>query len=140
MDKIVYTYGVWDLLHVNHVALLREAAELGDMLIVGVMTDEAAAEFKRWPIIPFEERVKMVLALDCVDMVQRQNSRNPVDVLRTQRIDVLAHGDDWDEIPGAIWVESHGGEVVKLPYHKGQSTSKIIQDVQARWMMEHQMG
>jgi len=133
MEKpiVVYTYGVFDLLHVGHVQLLREAKELGGKLIVGVYTDEAAEGFKRRPIIAQEHRAELLQALGFVDETVYQEEFLPDTNLRKIRPHILAKG------PGASWEEGKtppgmevmvelGGKVVFLKYHDGISTSQII--------------
>ena len=129
---VVYTYGVFDLLHVGHVQLLREAKALGDKLIVGVFTDEVAEGFKRRPIIAQEQRAEMLSALGFVDEVVSQDELPPDANLRRYKPDILAKGPgaNWEEgkkPPGAEVMAELGGKVVFLKYHDGISTSQIIQ-------------
>lgn len=134
--KIVYTYGVFDLFHSGHVQLLREAKALGETLIVGIFTDDVAANFKRCPVIPFEDRKKVLEALAFVDQVVEQDELHPGKNILRLRPHILAKGPGagWEEgegkAPGADVIESIGGIVVKLPYHRGISTSQIIEKLQ----------
>ena len=127
-----YSFGAWDLLHVGHLNQLEQAKLICDFLIVGVFTDEVVAGFKREPIIPFEQRMRLVAGLKCVNMVVAQYSRDPTDVLKEMKPDILFHGNDWSEIPGAEYMESTGGRVASPAYFEGVSTSEIIKKIQER--------
>lgn len=120
----VYTYGVFDLLHVGHIALLEEAKSLGDKLIVGVYTDEAA-RFKRQPIIPQDQRKKMLESLKVVDEVVYQDEYLPDKNIKSLKPDLVCKG------PGAEWGESTEKLVKtkKLKYHPITSTTEIINHV-----------
>lgn len=123
--KKVYTFGVFDLLHVGHIRLLEEAKALGDYLIVGVMPDDVASSFKRDPMIPLEQRMEMLKALKCVDEVVIQSSPNPLVASSIPEFDIIAKG------PGANWENLYQGFVggVLLDYHEGVSTSDIINKI-----------
>ena len=129
-----YAFVVADILHVGILRYLEISKSLCDFLIVGVLTDEAAASYKRKPVIPFDERVDMIRALRCVDMAVRQNSRDPADTIKELvengwDINFLTHGDDWPEIPGSDYMKSIGGRVIRTPYYQVQSTTKIIETI-----------
>lgn len=134
--KIVYTYGVFDLFHSGHVQLLKEAKALGDRLIVGIFTDEVAEGFKRRPVVPYEDRRTVVEALAFVDEVVMQDELRPDKNILLLKPHILAKGPGagWDEregkAPGTDAMESLGGQVIKLPYHHGISTSQIIEKLQ----------
>lgn len=124
---IVYTYGVFDLFHVGHSRLLQEARALGDTLIVGVFTDNVAAQFKRLPVIPFEQRIELVENHKSVDAALMQDEFSPLKNLATVSADIVCKG------PGAGWSpDSHpelyqwNDRAIILPYHEGVSTSAII--------------
>jgi len=130
--KTVYTYGVFDLLHVGHLELLKEARELGDKLIVGIFTDEVSTNFKRPPIIVHQQRMDMLKPLSFVDEVVSQDELAPDANLRKYKPDILAKGPgaNWEEgktPPGKEVMAELGGKVVFLSYHDGISTSQIIQ-------------
>ena len=132
--KVGYAFVAGDVLHVGILRLLRFARGLCDFLIVGVLTDEAVASYKRSPIIPFDERVDIISSLKYVDMVVAQNSRDTTETLKGLvkegwNIELLIHGDDWPEIPGADYIQSIGGRVVRTPYYTLQSTTKIIDKI-----------
>src|SRR5262245_32084490 len=98
--KVVFTAGVWDILHVGHLNLLQRARALGDSLIVGVLTDEAAERYKPRPVMPFEERLELIRALRMVDDVVQVDDTNATAVLQELRPDILVHGSDILHKPG----------------------------------------
>jgi len=126
---------VADLFHAGQLRHLRMAKKLCDTLIVGILTDVAVATYKRQPIIPFDERVDLINALDFVDMVVRQDDRDPTETLKRLtedgwHIDLLIHGDDWSEIPGSDYIKSIGGRVVRTPYGNSlTSTTELIEKI-----------
>jgi cytidyltransferase-like protein len=123
MAKVI-TYGVFDLLHVGHLASLQKCRELGH-LTVGVFSDEVAESFKRKPIIPEEQRLEMILALRCVDDAFILKSITP-DV---SNYDIVAKG------PGAGFEDKTFPNKVLLEYHPITSTSKIIKIINDRNIM-----
>jgi len=135
MNKIiVYTYGVFDILHPGHINVLKNAKALGDFLVVGIVADEPVRKLKgdTRPIMPQADRAALISALKCVDDVVLQKEYDPSqNILQyTQKINILTKGDDWDFIPGTSAVESIGGKLIKLPYTQSQSTSAIIRKIQ----------
>lgn len=130
---IVYTYVVGDLWHIGHLKCLQQAKALGDYLIVGVLSDEAVEAYKRTPIIPFEERIELVADSKQVDEVVRQDSVDPTENLKRLNVDIVVHGDDWDEnFPGAEYMRSIGKKAIRTKYYPKQSTSKIIREIRRR--------
>lgn len=132
----VYTYVVGDLLHIGHLRCLQQARALGDYLIVGVLTDEATAAYKRLPVIPFKERIEMVANLKCVDEAVQQASLDPCKNLARYEPDILTHGHSKDEkFPGddvekyAKWASI---KLVRTVYYPGTSTTKIIDKIKER--------
>ena len=126
----VYAYVVADLLHLGHLKALQQAKALGGYLIVGVLTDEAVVAYKRWPVIPFEERLELVANLKCVDEVVRQDTLDPTENLKKLDVDIVVHGDDWDEdFPGAAYMRSIVKRAIRTAYYKGQSTTEIIEKI-----------
>ena len=124
---VVYAYVVADLLHVGHLRALQQAKALGGYLIVGVLTDKATAAYKRLPIIPFEERMELVASLKCVDKVMRQDSVDQTENLKRLDVDIVVHGDDWDEnFPGADYMRSIDKKAVRTKYYPKQSTTMIM--------------
>jgi len=129
---IVYTYVVADLFHIGHLKVLQQAKELGDYLIVGVLTDEAVMGYKRKPIIPFDERLEIVKNIKCVTDAIRQDDVDPTEPTETIKCllvkpDILTHGDDWDDnFPGAEYMRSIGKKAQTVKYIKGRPTSDQI--------------
>lgn len=134
--KIVFTNGCFDLLHMGHVQLLREAKNLGDILIVALNSDRSVRQIKGpdRPILPEEERAELIAALEMVDYVTMFDEPDPLNVIRELRPDVLAKGGDWaeDKIVGREFVESYGGKVALIPFLKGHSTTEIIERMRKR--------
>ena len=127
MGKTIYTSGSWDLFHVGHLNVLEKSKALGDRLIVGVSTDELIEEYKGVaPVIPYEERFRVVSALQCVDLVVKQTVLTEISQLKEHCVDVVTIGDDWKGryLEGLEWMKQHG-EVVYLPYTEGVSTTGI---------------
>jgi len=137
---VVYTYGVWDLLHPGHINLLRRAREIGDFLIVGVVADEPVRKLKGGgrPVQNFDDRLSVVGSLRCVDAAIPQTLYDPSDeLLFLERIDVLTKGDDWENIPGTETIEAMGGKMVKLGYSRGYSTSQTISKLTGETVTSH---
>ena len=127
-----YTFHGGDLFHVGHLHQLKECKKYCGRLIVGLLSDEALASYKRWPVIPYEQRAKIYRAIKFVDAVIKQNSRDPTKNLMKIKPDILFHGDDWPEIPGKKWIEAHGGQLITTPYFEGVTTSDIIRRIKER--------
>lgn len=132
--RIVMTSGVFDLLHVGHLNLLRNARNLGDVLVVGVLTDEGAKAYKREPVQDEVTRLEVIRALDCVDFAFLQRDTDPTRELEVIRPDVLAHGSDWARLlRGQETVERLGIQWALLPYTEGVSTSELVAQVVNRY-------
>jgi cytidyltransferase-like protein len=135
MEKIVYTYVVADLLHVGHLYYLERAKDLVGKygkLIVGVLTDEATMEKKVRPIIPFEERLKLIKALRCVDEVIPQETYSPIPNIKKVSPDFLIESDSHSEedLKETYKVCSEiNCDVRMLPYYDGQSSTKIKEQI-----------
>jgi D-beta-D-heptose 7-phosphate kinase/D-beta-D-heptose 1-phosphate adenosyltransferase len=134
-ETIVFTNGVFDLLHRGHVEYLEEAAMLGDRLVVGVNADVSVRRLKgpARPIVPGEERAELVGALACVDAVVLFDDDTPERLIHELRPGVLVKGGDWavDRIVGREFVESLGGRVVSVPLREGLSTSALVERILA---------
>lgn len=135
--KVVFTNGVFDLLHPGHVRYLQQAKELGDALIVGVNSDRSVRLNKGEgrPIHAEAERAEILAALQVVDVVVVFDEETPHEVIAAVQPDVLVKGADWPEdgIVGRDIVEARGGVVVRVPVESGYSTSLIIEKIrQAR--------
>jgi rfaE bifunctional protein nucleotidyltransferase chain/domain len=132
-NKIVFTNGVFDILHAGHVRYLNEAAALGNALIVAVNSDASARRLKG-PGRPFndeQDRTEVIVALECVSYVTIFDGDTPYELIKMLEPDVLVKGGDWpvDEIVGADVVKASGGEVYSLPYAEGYSTSRLIEKI-----------
>jgi D-glycero-beta-D-manno-heptose 1-phosphate adenylyltransferase len=127
---IVFTNGVFDLLHVGHLRYLQQARALGDALIVGLNSDRSVRANKGpdRPITPEAERAEVVEALSCVDGVVIFDEETPYDLVALLQPEVLVKGADWaeDAIVGREIVEARGGRVVRVALEPGQSTTAII--------------
>lgn len=127
---IIYSYVVCDLIHRGHLRALQQAKALGNYLIVGILTDEAVVAYKRWPIIPFEERAEMVANLKCVDRVMKQEALDPTENLKKLNADILTHShQEGEDFPGADYMASAGKKAIRTEYYPGQSTTKIIRKI-----------
>ncbi|MCC7203395.1 MAG: D-glycero-beta-D-manno-heptose 1-phosphate adenylyltransferase [Nitrospirae bacterium] len=131
--SIVFTNGCFDIIHVGHVRYLKEARNLGDVLIVGLNSDESVKIIKgqNRPIVPQEERAEVLLALRCVDFVVIFNEPDPYNTIAAVKPDVLVKGGDWgiDQIIGRDIVESYGGKVCTIPFIEGASSTNIIENI-----------
>ncbi len=128
---LVFTNGVFDLLHVGHVRYLAEARALGDVLLVAINSDRTVRELKGEgrPITNESERAEILAALRQVDYVTIFDEISPRSLIAQLLPDVLVKGGDYnlDEIHGREEVEAAGGRVVSLPFIEGASTSAIIE-------------
>jgi len=135
-DRIVFSNGCFDLLHVGHVRNLEAARALGDRLVVAVNLDASVRRLKGEdrPIQPARTRMEVVAALACVDWVLGFAGDTPIRPIRTLRPDILAKGGDWaeGEIIGGDDVLAWGGRVVRLPTFPGERTSDTIQRIRRR--------
>ena len=134
-ERIVFTNGVFDLLHRGHVEYLEEARLLGDRLVVGVNADASVRRLKgpKRPIVPEHERAEMLTALESVDAVAVFEEDTPERIILEVAPNVLVKGGDWalDEIVGREFVESLGGRVERIRVREGWSTTRIIERVAA---------
>ncbi len=129
--KLVFTNGVFDILHVGHVRYLEEARALGDALIVAINSDASVRQLKgdTRPLMNEDERAEIMAALRAVDYVTIFDNISPRALIAKLLPDVLVKGGDYalDEIHGREEVEAAGGRVVSLPFIEGISTSGIIE-------------
>ena len=134
--RVVFTNGVFDLLHPGHIRYLQAARAEGDVLIVGVNSDRSVRTIKgpERPIMPEAERAEVLTALDCVDAVVIFDEDTPAEIIRAVQPDVLVKGADWaaDAIVGRETVEARGGRVVRMPVEQGWSTSAILEKIRRR--------
>ncbi len=131
---VVFTNGVFDLLHPGHIRYLQDARREGDVLVVAVNSDRSVRALKgpSRPINPEHERAEVLAALACVDAVVVFDQDDPHHVISRVRPDVLVKGADWahDAIIGRDVVEAYGGRVVRIAVAEGYSTSAIIEKAQ----------
>ncbi|MBI4208572.1 MAG: D-glycero-beta-D-manno-heptose-7-phosphate kinase [Deltaproteobacteria bacterium] len=136
-EKVVFTNGCFDLLHIGHVEYLKAARERGDILVLGVNSDRSVKELKGEgrPLIPEQERVEILAALHSVDYVVLFDESTPEKLIRAVRPDVLIKGADYslDGVVGRGFVESYGGRVELIPLVENRSTSKIIEQIVERY-------
>ena len=129
--RLVFTNGVFDLLHVGHVRYLAQARELGDALVVAINSDRAVRELKGSgrPVISEHERAEILAALRQVDYVTVFDELSPRSLIVQLLPDVLVKGGDYDldQIHGREEVEASGGKVVSLPFVAGASTTALIE-------------
>jgi len=134
--RVVFTNGVFDILHAGHVTYLEEARALGDVLVVGLNGDASVRRLKgpTRPINTQEDRARVLGALRCVDHVIIFDDDTPLAVITALIPDVLVKGGDYtrDTVVGADIVEQHGGTVVIIPLLEGRSTTSIIARSQGR--------
>jgi len=132
-ERVVFTNGCFDVLHVGHVRSLEQARGLGDRLIVAVNGDASVRRLKGpgRPVVPARQRAEVLAALACVDWVVRFRADTPHSLIRALRPDVLAKGGDWrlDEIVGADDVRRWGGRVVRLRLVHGARTSRLVERI-----------
>jgi D-beta-D-heptose 7-phosphate kinase/D-beta-D-heptose 1-phosphate adenosyltransferase len=132
---IVFTNGCFDLLHVGHVRYLAAAKAEGDILVVGVNSDQSVRQIKGpgRPVVPEMERSEVLASLGCVDYVTIFDEPDPLAVIESLRPDVLVKGADWPEdgIVGKQVVEESGGRVVRVPLAEGASSTGIIDRILA---------
>jgi D-glycero-beta-D-manno-heptose 1-phosphate adenylyltransferase len=132
---IVFTNGVYDLLHPGHLRYLQRARSLGDALIVGVNSDASVRAIKgpSRPVTPQDERAEIIGALACVDAVVVFDEETPHDLIAAIQPDILVKGADWadEAIVGRDIVEARGGRVVRVEIEPGYSTTSIINKIRS---------
>jgi len=128
--RVVFTNGCFDILHPGHTRYLSSAKELGDFLVVALNSDHSVRMIKgpKRPIFREQARAELIAALDCVDLVLIFDEENPLKVISNLLPDILVKGGDWaeEEIIGADVVKDRGGEVKRIPFVTGFSTTSII--------------
>ena len=135
--KVVFTNGCFDLLHAGHVHCLEMARKSGDLLIVGVNSDESVRRLKGQgrPILPQEERAELLLGMRTVDLVFVFDEETPRDSILNIRPDIIVKGSDWEieDVVGRSEVESWGGTVKIIPHRPGASTTSILEKIRKRF-------
>ena len=132
-QKIVFTNGCFDVLHFGHVHYLLEAKKLGDILVVGLNSDNSVRRLKGLarPINGEKERAFVLAALSCVDYVVLFEEDTPENLIKIVQPDVLVKGGDYaiDQIVGADFVMQNGGTVTTIPFVEGYSSTQIIEQL-----------
>ncbi len=135
--KVVWTNGCFDLLHVGHIRSFQEAKSLGDILIVGINSDQSVRALKGdlRPVVCEEDRAETVAALEAVDYVTIFGDSDPVRAISILRPDIHCKGADYADgrkpVPEREIVTGYGGEIRFLPIHQGRSTSGLIERIAA---------
>jgi D-beta-D-heptose 7-phosphate kinase/D-beta-D-heptose 1-phosphate adenosyltransferase len=132
--RIVFTNGCFDLMHIGHTRYLQAARDLGDLLVVGVNSDDSVRTLNKGtdrPIVPETQRAEVLAALACVDYVVVFPEPDPGLLIATIQPDVLVKGGDWplDQIVGRETVEARGGLVQTIPLVPGVSTTTLVQRI-----------
>jgi D-beta-D-heptose 7-phosphate kinase/D-beta-D-heptose 1-phosphate adenosyltransferase len=133
-SPIIFTNGCFDLLHIGHIKLLEEAANLDGFLIVGINSDKSVRKIKgsNRPIIPEQERARIVAALECVDCVVLFDEATPQKLIELIKPDIIVKGSDWEE--GAIVGWEIAKQVVRVSIEPEHSTTAIIESVISKWL------
>jgi len=130
---IVFTNGVFDLMHRGHVDSLAAARAMGDRLVVGVNTDASVQRLKgpARPLVPLEDRMAVLAALESVDLVTAFDDDTPEALIHALRPDVLVKGADYapEQIAGGEFVKSYGGRVETIELTPGRSTSALVEKI-----------
>lgn len=129
--RIVFTNGCFDILHAGHVDYLTQARDLGDILVLGLNTDESVKRLNKGPERPINDqdaRAKVLAGLGCVDAIVLFNEDTPYELINLVQPDVLVKGDDYkpEAIVGYDIVTARGGKVVTIPFLQGFSTTNIV--------------
>ncbi|CAK8721079.1 glycerol-3-phosphate cytidylyltransferase [Candidatus Electrothrix aarhusensis] len=134
---IVYTVGTFDLLHVGHLALLEYCKTLGNIVAVGVASDDVVNSYKpQVPVIPLEQRIEMLRALECVDIVIPYHELEYVSGCKEVKADIFVIGEDWGDkqhnLDVEAYLKSEGKKIIQVSYNPLTSSSMIKQNVMAQ--------
>jgi len=140
-ERIIFTNGCFDLLHIGHTRYLTEAKRLGDRLVVGLNSDDSVRQLAKGtdrPIVPADQRAEVLAALACVDYVTIFDEPDPLALIQALRPNILVKGGDWvtDQIVGKEFVEAQGGLVQNIPLVPDISTTAILQKILANSPMK----
>ena len=131
--KIVFTNGCFDVLHKGHIDYLKKAKKLGDILVVGINTDNSIKRIKGKlrPINSLDSRLMILESLRMIDFVIPFDEDNPINLIQSLRPDILVKGSDYEieEIVGHDFVKSYGGKVKTIDILEGYSTTKLINKI-----------
>ncbi len=132
-EKIVFTNGVFDIIHKGHVDYLNRAKALGDVLVVGINSDSSVRRIKgeKRPIVPESDRAYVVSNLKSVDYVCIFEEDTPYETIKLIQPNILVKGADWkvEDVVGRDIVEGRGGKVVTIEYLEGRSTTNVIKKI-----------
>ena len=135
--RIVFTNGCFDILHVGHARYLNAARALGDLLVVGLNSDDSVRSIKgpRRPLVGQDQRAEVLAALQCVDIVTLFDEPDPLLLIQMVNPDILVKGSDWaeDHIIGSDWVIRNGGRVERIEVVPDVSTTAIIERIRDRF-------
>jgi len=130
---IGYTSGVYDMFHIGHLTIFKNAKAMCDRLVVGVTTDELALYKDKKPIIPYADRVEIVRSVRYVDAVVPQENMNKAEMCKKLQVSVLFVGDDWYDTPKWKGIEEElsilGTRIVYFPYTKGISSTQLSKSI-----------
>lgn len=131
--RIIFTNGCFDILHSGHIDYLKKTKELGDILIIGINSDESVKKIKQQnrPINKLLDRMIVLDSIRYVDYVVPFNEETPENLIKIIKPDVLTKGGDWNkkDVVGSDFVKSYGGKTVIIPYIKGKSTTNTIKKI-----------
>jgi len=131
--RIVFTNGCFDILHPGHISYLKKARALGDILVVGLNSDNSVRKLKGppRPITPQKKRAELLGSLEFVDFITIFNESTPFNLIRKLKPHILVKGADWKtkDVVGRSFVESYGGKVRRIPFLKGYSTTRLIKKI-----------
>jgi D-beta-D-heptose 7-phosphate kinase/D-beta-D-heptose 1-phosphate adenosyltransferase len=137
--QVVFTNGVFDLIHTGHIELLEKAAAFGDALVVGINSDASVIRLKgsTRPFVGEQDRSRIVAALQAVDLVVIFEEDTPAQLIQALQPDILVKGADYalDDIVGRETVEANGGRVERVQLVEGRSTSDLVNDIVNRVQM-----
>ena len=144
MKIVVYTVGTFDLLHVGHLALLNHCKTLGDVLAVGVASDEVVNMYKpNVPIVPLEQRMEMLRALACVDIVRPYHDLEYISGCKALDVDIFVVGEDWGKSAHNLDVDNYirdiGKKIEQVQYNPRTSSTKIKQLVLAQHELQNKL-
>ncbi len=132
-QKIAFTNGCFDILHVGHVRYLKEAKKTADILVVALNSDTSVRTIKgeKRPLVPEEERAEVLAALECIDFVTIFPELTPLELICYLKPDVLIKGGDWpeDKVVGRNEIKQWGGHVTIIPEVIGKSTTNIVDKI-----------
>lgn len=138
--RLVFTNGCFDILHVGHVRYLQAARSRGDVLVIGLNSDQSVRSIKgpKRPIVPQGQRAEILAALTCVDYITLFDEPHPMRLIQSLQPDVLVKGADWEEkdIIGADVVLQRGGKIVRVELAPDVSTSLIIDRIVRRYELQ----